>query len=649
MKQNLWQYHAGLDGLRTVAVFLVILFHAGFSTWVNGFIGVDVFFVLSGFLVTNVLLHEYQKNGKIDLINFFAKRIRRLLPGAFTMIAVTLMVFWFFGSPVLFRSYLRGAQAGLLYHANFFQIWQSNDYFASSITESPFLHFWSLSIEEQFYFIFPFVLIPLLILKGKVGWKLPLAILTFLMSISLSMQLFESDELAAYYSSFTRFYQILAGVVLAFFTVNVSKEFAPKKSVTSVALIGLALMSLNTSLPIAISGVIATILTLAILSNLSFPKILEASPIVYLGKISYGMYLWHWPIMVFTRQRFTENVWVVFFIGFIGSILLATMSYYTVEAYFRNMRPVEPRAKRNNVYLGLIASFLGFVALIGVNDAISSNFWVSLGANRVNGYNCDQDIIACQSPITNFNAETSVVLLGDSHANMIANVFEGWASENNLAFHSHALGSCPWVRGITLGTPGEARNELCGRSHDQIRLEVLESSNPEVIFLFSRVAERGTSNDFTFVGEAANVAGHTEGNERWDEYYERIGESVDFYHDLTGAHIVIVQGVPIDNNGFESGRPVLNQPICVTLGHDDCSYPAEETRTNEMIDEQNLKPYVSVVSFNDLICPKNTCSPYHGENNEILVRRDRTHLTGDFVIEMQDEFIDILDSAFESP
>src|SRR4051812_24818470 len=152
-------YRPDLDGLRTVAVYLVLLFHAGLTWFAGGFIGVDLFFCLSGFLVTSVLVTELQATGSLRVGRFYSRRVRRLLPAAVVVVVATCLAFLLLWSVVRRVSLVGDAVSALLYYANFHFLAASGDYFATDIDKSPFLHFWSLSIEEQFYAFFPVLLL----------------------------------------------------------------------------------------------------------------------------------------------------------------------------------------------------------------------------------------------------------------------------------------------------------------------------------------------------------------------------------------------------------------------------------------------------------------------------------------------------------
>lgn len=209
-RDRTWGYRPALDGLRAVAVVLVVGYHADVDVLSAGFIGVDLFFVLSGLVVCNALLTELDRTGTIRLTRFYARRVRRLLPAAVTMIVGT-CVLYVVTFPLLERTEIvADAQAALLYVANWFAIVQSNDYFAQDGSASPFLHFWSLAIEEQFYLFFP-ALVLLLTLAGRrrKTTLLPTISLAVLGLLSIALQLWLAPNSAsrAYYGTDTRLHR----------------------------------------------------------------------------------------------------------------------------------------------------------------------------------------------------------------------------------------------------------------------------------------------------------------------------------------------------------------------------------------------------------------------------------------------------------
>ena len=209
------RYRPELDGVRAIAVYLVVAYHAGMSGVPGGFLGVDLFFVLSGFLVTGVILRETDRRGTFSLGGFYARRVRRLLPAAVLVVVVTSLVQLLLTSQATRVGLVGDARAALLYVANWHFVADSRDYFAQADDPSPFLHFWSLAIEEQFYLAFPLLVLAVLRWAPRPVRALAVAV-AVVGAVSLGLQLLRAgdDATYAYYATDTRVYQLAAGVAL---------------------------------------------------------------------------------------------------------------------------------------------------------------------------------------------------------------------------------------------------------------------------------------------------------------------------------------------------------------------------------------------------------------------------------------------------
>jgi peptidoglycan/LPS O-acetylase OafA/YrhL len=213
-------YRPHLDGLRTVAVYLVVAFHAGLGWFRGGFIGVDLFFVLSGFLVTSIMMRDLVAIGRIDRRRFYARRVRRILPPALVTLLITAVAYSVIATPAEALDVLGGFRAACLYVANWFFIRQSADYFGGNINANPVVHFWSLAVEEQFYLVWPLALGALFVVTRRVGryrwWIIRAAVLGASAASAIEAWHIGSTNLnRAYFGTDTRAYQLLAGAALA--------------------------------------------------------------------------------------------------------------------------------------------------------------------------------------------------------------------------------------------------------------------------------------------------------------------------------------------------------------------------------------------------------------------------------------------------
>lgn len=295
------KYRPEIDGLRAVAVIPVILFHMGFTWMSGGYIGVDVFFVLSGFLITSILQHEFA-TGTFSFRAFWSRRIRRILPALLAVSAVTLIVAWGLAFRPDRADMGRQGTAALLSAANFW-FWQTaGDYWGTQAEESPFLHTWSLSVEEQFYLIFPFLL--WLVFRFRPQWLSRVLAGVILISLPLFLLGLSADPTATFYLLPTRAWELAAGGWLAVVLPGTCPESASLQRCRPLAMAGLfvvvgsffVLPALSSGLVFAILG---TVLVIAFGQSGPCYSLLSHRSMVHIGKISYSLYLWHWPVLVF--------------------------------------------------------------------------------------------------------------------------------------------------------------------------------------------------------------------------------------------------------------------------------------------------------------------------------------------------------------
>ncbi|MCU1358887.1 MAG: acyltransferase, partial [Ilumatobacteraceae bacterium] len=374
-----------LDGLRTVAIYLVVLFHAGLTRFEGGFIGVDVFFVLSGFLVGSVIVHEYEATGRVDLVKFYARRVRRLLPAAVvTVVGVSAMSVVV--EPRLARDgFVDDAQSALLYFANWHFLSDATNYFATDVDKSPFLHFWSLAIEEQFYVVFPLLLVGLFVLAKRLDRPavVPAGLgVALVASLTAQLALAQHDPLRAYYGTDTRFYQLLAGTTLAVLVrqTTLARQLSNRRGwagahrmASSSAVLALAATVFVATDAFdgstAWRGVAATVCTVALIVACEVAptgllgRFLASAPMTYLGRISYGTYLWHWPLIVLAVPVLDLGPWQRAAWSGIGGTALAALSFALIESPIRTSKFVL-RRPGTVIVCGLTLSLIAAIVLV---------------------------------------------------------------------------------------------------------------------------------------------------------------------------------------------------------------------------------------------------------------------------------------------
>ena len=350
------KYRSDIDGLRALAVFAVIVYHLNNNWLPGGFIGVDIFFVISGFLITKIIYGEIL-NHTFSFKNFYQRRINRILPVFFCVMLFTSVFAWYLLVPNEFLLFLRSLKSTTYFWENMFFAQNTGGYWDTSAESMPILHTWSLAVEEQFYILLPFILLFLFKLKNC-STKLILTTLSILALISFILAqispYFVFLSKYNYYSLFTgRAGELLIGSIIGIISLNKDRNFSsPIQSekhisltkyniLTIFGLISLCLSSIYISDKLLFPSfwaIIPTISAAIILyyyqANTLVVKLLSLKPIVFIGKISYSLYLWHWPIIVLARKYLfikEFNSIQQYCVVILITVILSILSYFFIE------------------------------------------------------------------------------------------------------------------------------------------------------------------------------------------------------------------------------------------------------------------------------------------------------------------------------
>jgi peptidoglycan/LPS O-acetylase OafA/YrhL len=327
-----------LQGVRALAVIVVILFHANLPYLTGGFIGVDVFFVLSGYFITGILVRELSRTGKISIRGFYGRRVRRILPASSLVLCVTTVLLVVFTSPLMFKQTAREMFLAGLSSVNFLFAKDSVDYFAPNMGHSPVLHFWSLAVEEQFYIFFPSLLVLLTLLGRRFrqsAFVLFALVAIAVMSFLISLKLTNTIQPSAFFLLPSRAWELGVGAIIAVsakrFAVT-SKVASSAMQVLGIGLVFLAAFALDsrTAFPgvAAVAPVLGTALIIlanpqsAILTPLLSNRFAQA-----VGRWSYSLYLWHWPLLTIVWVRFSSHSVLVNSLVVTMSVVLAALTY----------------------------------------------------------------------------------------------------------------------------------------------------------------------------------------------------------------------------------------------------------------------------------------------------------------------------------
>jgi len=429
-------FRRDIEGLRAVAVIGVVALHFGVPGISGGFVGVDIFFVISGYLITGLLVQELEKHGEIDLLRFYGRRARRLLPALVLMTLATLVAVLFVLAPTAQLRFAQAAAATSLYASNFLFLRQALDYFAPLSASNPFLHTWSLGVEEQFYFVWP----ALLLLAGRrqvrpVRLAAILASVT-LISFALCLWLTRRDQPWAFYASPARAWEFGIGglAALAWVTrwARRSKVVPALGWVASAALLlSFAVIKEASSFPgwIALLPVAATSCVLisgAVQDEQGPTRVLQMAPFQWFGRRSYSIYLWHWPIISLATALYPSLSAAGRLTCCALTLTCAAASYQWLEAPVRSHPWLAARAIRP-VCLGVCLTVVGVAAAMGARTfarhfATSPEQIAMASVRRLTvarRQGCEASARVSEPVTCVFGAASSsvtVVLFGDSHA-----------------------------------------------------------------------------------------------------------------------------------------------------------------------------------------------------------------------------------------
>lgn len=420
------KYRAEIDGLRAFAVIPVILFHAGFKLFSGGFVGVDVFFVISGYLITSILIEDIENN-RFSIVSFYERRARRILPALFFLMLVCIPFAWIWMLPYEMKDFSQSLVAVSLFASNIL-FWRKSGYFTATTEEKPLMHTWSLAVEEQYYVLFPiFLILAWRFGKNRVFWMIVvMAAISFL----LSEWGWRNKATANFYLAPTRAWELFAGSIAAFI---IQKQGVRKNNFLAVLGLAAIVFSIffydeNTPFPsvyalVPVLG--AVLLVLYADKETIVAKLLSTKGFVGVGLISYSAYLWHQPLFAFARILSLEqpSLFLMFVLSAL-SILLAYFSWRYIEKPFRNISAYSGTHIFSYSFLGIVLFIIfGFMGNLknGFEHRFSKNDLFFL--QQINDENSKYVIKrfkALESAPWDLG-KTKVFLVGDSYAQDLTN------------------------------------------------------------------------------------------------------------------------------------------------------------------------------------------------------------------------------------
>ena len=681
-----------IEGLRAIAVGVVLLYHAGAPFLPGGFVGVDVFFVISGFLITTLLVKEMLKTGSISLPAFYARRAKRILPAAAAVLVVVVLATRLFLPKTRWLNTSWDVVASSLYGINWRLASQSTDYMAQGDAKSPVLHFWSLAVEEQFYLIWPLLLLVVTLwarprLRGKrtflrgrdkAGKRDPtlalgigLAVLA-LPSLAWSVHLTATDSGPAYFVTTTRMWELAIGAGCAVFAHRL--RHLPRATAVVLGWLGLAAV-IGTALiltnAIPFPGIVALIPTLGaaavIASGPAAGKagpvaILGLKPMLWIGALSYSLYLWHWPLIVIASAKLSDHLTLGQGLVVVAlSFLPAWLSYRYVENPARHSALLT-RNPMLALKMGLACTLVGVLAALGLILAIwpphsgpaRLSQYVPLGLRKeapaevqkfgamvlssdprndpkgepvdkvasitpnpldaANDFTNDCPVTGVSETVVrscnygNASSKTHVLLLGDSHAEQWIPAVSAIAEAKGWSLTVHIKSSCPFIQG-EVSANGRPYPQ-CAVWNREVRAQIAREPSPDLVIL-TNLSPRMVQGSQILSGRANYIKAAASLRAAWTEFTDK------------KISIAVIRDSPF---------PGRNIPDCVAANPDHLSRCAVPRSTalqgaDQMAAIQGLKG-AHLIDLTDAICPADRCAPVIGG---VLLWKDHNHLTRTYV------------------
>ena len=619
MTNTFTAFRADIEGLRAIAVILVVIFHADLGVLHGGFVGVDIFFAISGYLITGLILAEHEKTGRLDFLNFYARRGRRLIPAATAMVAMVLVVGFFIYSPDELFEVAKSGAASSVYMSNMYFASQTFGYFSSHMAANPFLHTWSLSVEEQFYLFWPlFVFLCAKYTRQRLGLLMALGAMT-LGSFVFGLWLVATDLNWGFYALPGRVWEFsLGGLarVLIFDAGRLPKLGRALIGWTGLALIGGSSVLLTQWIRFpgwpALLPVLGTVMILAVGGQSSWlDKALGARPLQWIGQRSYAIYLWHWPLLLLPVVWFGEPTDLHKLAYLAGAVLLAHISYHLVENPVRRHPWL---VGRKFASLGLTAGFAVIAGAIAVTTYVGAKFedrdpayqeYRDARYQRAAELDAHPDCLVWPTKLTGvevcpFASEGSrgtIVLAGDSHANHWFSPILETAQDHAYQLSTVMKTSCAFVDVDVYDVVERRKYHECRIWREQAIEEII-----------------GLQPDLAIISMASgsNVArslpwGDTNLGVSRAEWGEGLARALKPLTDA-GVPVLLIQHTP---KLFGNGPICLARTVKFGRSPDICARDRDHAIDQEILDVERAAlanmPGVSIVDFTDLFCDAERC------------------------------------------
>lgn len=675
------KYRADIDGLRAIAVLSVVIFHAFPDFLKGGFIGVDIFFVISGYLISTIIFENLEKE-TFSFSEFYARRIKRIFPALLLVLFATIILGWFLLLADEYKQLGKHVTSGASFISNFV-LWSEVGYFDNAAETKPLLHLWSLGIEEQFYILWPLLI--------WFVWKQKLNLFTLIVVIAaisfyLNISNINYDTTATFFSPQTRFWELLCGSLMALYFLNGNKKLSKlaeyiviiviyrekkyasdKALANAISFMGMVLLMygalcINNESPfpggwaaIPVVGA-ALVISAGPLSWIN-SKILSNRVLVWFGLISYPLYLWHWPIFSFARiiedgapSAPIQTVLIILSIG------LAWLTYIAIE------RPIRFGFK-SPLKVPLLVTFMILIGSMGFyiykNDGIPARESIAevtaiaqdleFKLERSEGWLCDDPAFKKHTYCYYEEIHPSVVIIGDSHAPRIYYGLKNLYKANGvgLGVFGGGGGCPPLFNVISKDNPGKDKR-LCLEWTNKALLRILKEDSIKEVILASRGPLYITGKGFgaeKYTSWTLHLKGQEQGLRKNSEVFEIGLNKTVAALQKAGKKVIFLYDVP--ELGFHVIRCAATRPISITSKvMDPCiierSVFDERNKDFRTMTERVFSRYkdVKVIDLAEALCDNQYC---YGAKDGVLLYSDDDHLSrrgSEFVVDkLKDKFL----------
>lgn len=640
MKNN---YRPDIQGLRAVAVLLVFFSHAHWPLFSGGFVGVDVFFTISGYVITQLLLTEYHNRHTISLLRFYARRLQRLLPALVFMIIVSCLVSFIILTPAEQLFQYHSAISASLWLSNIFLLVADIDYFGHEAKDNLFLHTWSLGIEEQFYLIWPIILLAGLGYfsrnKSISSRLVPVLILAVIISLALNFFLSVTSMKFAFYLMPARIWQFSLGALVAYLhmhhsgqkffgTYGISREILALSGV-ALGFVSASWFDMSTPYP-HWQVIIPTAGTALILFSYRYSqpsmvgRVLSLQPLRWMGDISYSFYLWHWPVLLFCERLKPFYPGVNTQLALIITLVISTISWYFVENPIRRNQQLLATPKRT-VWGALSFMLLVCITLLSFKT-VSTRFYndpeqlqiitVKQKVPIIYEYGCDDWYHSARVNTCVFgkNPEKIAVLMGDSVVMQWFPVLADYFVSHGWQLVVLTKSSCPMVNRSHYSKRIKSIYHVCDIWRSAA-INHIAQMQPQMVIL-------GSATSYSF------------SRAEWQDGTRDILEQLQPFV----GKISIIAGTP--QLGFDGPQCLARRAWLANLlprkSESVCSRKLQPDKSWKWLEEvAATMPEVDFLEFSNAICPDGVCT---AKINDTIVFRDNQHLSTDFVFSFRDVF-----------